>query len=263
MKKLIVFLVILLSLLAWNYKDKILSFFNQAQTSLVSDTSESNAFETSEFIDKYNVYINFENSFDKRVRESQEYYFKWADREESPPTNTNRVYGIMTLYDHSLEFLEEAIKKKPKIDEVDDLMKDVLKKATTLHNVVKNAHSYYDRQDYKDDDFVKAKKFHKELILAYDNYFISYAKMDPVFSDLQDRFNNFLINKYQESGELIKYNLIKGIKKAKQIIAIIGDLEGEELLKLDLGDFKKAVAEYRDVQYPPEQLHLPKLLKAV
>lgn len=264
MKKLIVFLIILIPLLVWNYKDKIFLFFKQVPTHLSSERSDtrfgSNQFEEDGFINKYNVYINFENSFDKRARTSSDFYFGWANR-INERSNTIRVGGVLPLYDFELKTLKEAIERKPKFEEVDDLMNDVLEDATTLNRVVQKAKSYYDKEDYKDDNFEKGKQYHKELVIAYDSYFESYRKMYVAFKELQIRFNEFQANKYKENGQMVRYHLVIALNKAKQVLAQIGSLEGEGLLKMDLKKFQTSVSEYRVIHSELEKLSSDAALK--
>jgi len=115
-------------------------------------------------------------------------------------------------------------------------MKVVLKDATTLHGIIDKADSYYQKQDYKDDDFAKGKDLHKELVIAYDNYFNSYDKMYVNFRALQSSLKEFEANKYKENGELIRYNLMMELNKADDIFMLIGNLDSEGLKKMNLGE---------------------------
>ena len=212
-------------------------------------------FETNAFIDKYNIYIGFGNRFDASVTKSYDRYFGWADRNEGPSSKSKRIGGVSKLYDSELKKLEKAIAQAPEIEEVDDLMKVVLKDATTLHDIIDKADSYYQKQDYKDDDFAKGKDLHKELVIAYDNYFNSYDKMYVNFRALQSSLKEFEANKYKENGELIRYNLMMELNKADDIFMLIGNLDSEGLKKMNLEEFKAKLSAFRAVHDELEKLN--------
>ena len=206
-----------------------------------------NMFETPEFIDKYNQYIGFGNRFDKSASSSYNRYFEWANREQGPSIDSKYVRGVSTLAEYQLKDLEKAINSEPAIDELDGLMKTVLKDATALYKVLEKADSYYEKQDYKDDAFAKGQELHKELVLAYDTYFNSYDDMYVSFRNLQSSLKEFEANKFKENDEFIRYNLMMELNKADEIFALIGNLDGETLKNIKLEDFKSKTAEFRSV----------------
>lgn len=212
-------------------------------------------FETKAFIDKYNMYIGFGNRFDKNAIASYNRYFDWADREKGPSIDSKKIGGVSKLSETDLKKLEKAIALDPEIEEVDDLMKAVLKDGITLQNVLENANSYYQKQDYKDDNFAKAKDLHKELVSAFDNYFNSYDNMYVSFTALQNSLKEFEANKYKENGELIRYNLMMELNKADAIFMLIGNLDGEDLKTINLEKFNSKLAEFRTVHEALEKLN--------
>ncbi|WP_299098200.1 YiiG family protein [uncultured Winogradskyella sp.] len=211
------------------------------------NTKSLDKFESKEFIDKYNMYIGFGNRFDKNVGNSYERYFSWADYEKGPSNESKRIGGVTTLSDFELEKLEKAIALDPEIEEVDDLMKTVLKDATTLYSTLEKADSYYQKQDYKDDDFALGKDLHKELVKAFENYYKSYDTMYINFKGLQNSLKEFEANKYKENGELIRYNLMMELNKADQVFDVIGNLDGEKLKSVDIKELKAKLADFRTV----------------
>jgi len=230
------------------------------KSNLTGDTKDISSetldkFETKTFINKYNAYIDFGNQFDKSVVTSYDRYFKWAGREEGPSSKSKRIGGVSKLYDSQLKKLERAIALDPEIEEVDELMKVVLKNATSLHDILQTADSYYQKQDYKDDDFAKGKDLHKELVIAYDNYFNSYDNMYVNFRALQSNLKEFEANKYKENGELIRYNLMMELNKADDIFMLIGNLDGESLKKMNLEEFKAKLSAFRTVHEDLEKLN--------
>ncbi|NRD18575.1 YiiG family protein [Winogradskyella eckloniae] len=241
MKKLILSCLVLLSIVTSCNEEK-----KAATTERVS-AETLNKFETKEFIDKYNIYIGFGNRFDKNVGNSYERYFKWADYEKGPSANSKRIGGVTTLSNSELEKLEKAIAQYPEIEEVDDLMKAVLKDATYLQTTLDKADSYYQKQDYKDDDFALGKDLHKDLVKAFENYYKSYDLMYVNFKGLQNSLKEFEAHKYKENGELIRYNLMMELNKADQVFDVIGNLDGENLKSIDIKELKAKLADFRTV----------------
>lgn len=226
-----------------------LSSCRDEKNSTASNNSNvsSSKFETKEFIDKYNKYIAFGNLFDKSVINSYDRYFDWADREKGPSSQTKNVRGVSTLSERQITQLEQAVTSKPEIENVDEKMKPVIKSSKALFEILNEADSYYQKQDYKDDDFSKGKELHTKIVTAYDNYFKNYDAMYADFKVVQNNLKEFEANKFKENGEFIRYNLIMELNKIDQIFSLIGNLDGEALKSINIETLKSTVSEFRKV----------------
>lgn len=204
----------------------------------------TNNFESAEFINKYNTYIDFGNSFDKRAIDSYHKYFEWADIDNGPKGAKN-VRGVSTLPEHSLKSLEKGLAIDIEIEGVDEPMKAAYEKGKQLYTVIEEADSYYDKQDYKDDNFEKGEQLHMSIKTAFDEYFNAYDTMYSEFVVVQDELFKYDVEKFKSNGELIKYNLMMGLHTSEAVLNVIGSLDGPELKNINLESFEKRVAEFR------------------
>lgn len=203
-------------------------------------------FESGEFIDKYNAYIDFGNSFPKSVNSSSDSYFRWADYENGPKGAKNPS-GITTIYNYPLEKLAKAFEKGPEIKEIDELMKIVYEKAIKLQATVQEANDYYAIQDYKDDNFEKGELFHKRLVVDFEEYYKAYDTMNAEFQVLQDELFVYDAEKYKKNGELIKYDLMMSLHEAEGVLFLIGNLDGPDLKTIDLNKYDSGMANFRRI----------------
>lgn len=211
---------------------------------IVSSAVPESKFESTGFIMKYNKYIDFGNRFDSQANDSYQRYFKWADIEKGPK-NAKRVGGVSTLPEASLKDLKTALGLEEDIEGVDGLMKVVYDKAVVLYNVFEDADGYYDKEDYKDDDFAKGEELHKQIVAAYDGYFTAYSAMYKEFAVLQDELFKFDAAKFKEENLLLKYNLMMSLHFSENILDVIGDLDAQELKKMDMAKFDAEMTEFR------------------
>lgn len=205
------------------------------------------------YIEKYNSYIDFGNGFHSRVNESYDRYHSWVDPEIGPNANSN-VFGMYTMSEHYLNSLEESVNAEPEMKNVDPLMKEVLAKATALHKITNEADSYYNREDYKDDNFARAKELHPKLLAAFDEYYIAYEEMDVEFRKVQNELFEYDAKKYKEAGQMLRYNLMFNLHEAEKVLDIIGMRDGEQLKEIDLNAFDTQVAKFRETFDELEEL---------
>lgn len=203
-----------------------------------------NMFESANFIDKYNVYIDFGNTFHNEVNNTYDRYFEWADYEKGPKA-AKRVGTVSDIADYSLTKLEEALPKDPEIEEIDPLMEQVAEKAKILNTVLAEASGYYKRQDYKDDDLTKGQNLHVDLVKAFEAYYAAYDAMYAEFEVLQDELTAYDAEKFKTNGQLIKYNLIMNLEYVENMLNTIGSLDGPELKTLDLEKLDAQAAKFR------------------
>lgn len=197
------------------------------------------------YIDKYNLYIEFANSFHDSTRESYNRYLHWADYEKGPKGSEN-VDGISLIDSDGITVLEDALKNKAEIEGVDNLMTDVLAKAISLQKVIEPAYSYYDKQDYKDDDFAKGQTMHTEILQSFEEYFASYDKMYIEFKKVQEKQAELELKELKDNGKIIRYNLLKNLHSVEDILNLIGDLDGPDLKTIDLEAFDNEITKFRE-----------------
>lgn len=250
MKNIIPIITSLLFLVSCNNSKKEVSQEQPSDNSTsIENTPEVavNKFEDPAFVNKYNAYIGFGNSFHSRAVESYQRYFSWADRDKGPKGNMKKAnHSLYGLNESQLDRLKEVIDKNPKMEKLDPLMKTVYEKSKNLYEVVNDTKRYYDLEDYKDDDFKKGEELHSQLITAFDSYFDAYDSMSSEFRGLQDEFFAYDAEKYKKDGMDLRYNLMMNLNYAKNILDIIGPRDGQELSTIDMNTFENKIGKFRE-----------------
>lgn len=108
------------------------------------------------------------NGLDHSISNSLDRYTSWLpdekDGKQPGPTGKERnVYGLYEIHDSSVKSCEKGLKAasaKPEFKDVAAKYQGVIDKLVPEMNA---AYKYYDRDEYKDDGFAKAKEIHGKL----------------------------------------------------------------------------------------------------
>ncbi|MBN5142766.1 YiiG family protein [Stenotrophomonas maltophilia] len=124
---------------------------------------------------KLNAYISCFNALDSKTRGSIQSYTRWIKDVDAGPTGREtHVYGPFEFSDYDMKQCDapvtEAIAAKPALAELDAAAGHYQQALKALVPVSKDAHDYYDRQDYEDDQFAKGKQLHAPLMAAFKDF---------------------------------------------------------------------------------------------
>ncbi|HIE5095379.1 YiiG family protein [uncultured Stenotrophomonas sp.] len=124
---------------------------------------------------KLNAYIGCFNALDSKTHNSLQSYTRWIKDVDAGPTGREtHVYGPFVISDYDMKQCEapvtEAIAATPVLAELDAAAGRYQKALKALVPLSKDAHDYYDRQDYEDDQFAKGKQLHAPLMVAFKDF---------------------------------------------------------------------------------------------
>lgn len=140
---------------------------------------------------KLNAYIGCFNAIDSDVQGSIRSYTGWVkDLDAGPTGRETRVYAPSEIGDYDLKQCDgpitEAIAAKPALPGLDAAAGRYLQALKALAPVSHQAHDYYERQDYEDDQFTKGKQLHAPLMAAFKDF----AGASEAFSAELERQND-------------------------------------------------------------------------
>ena len=124
---------------------------------------------------KLNAYIGCFNALDSKTHDSIQSYTRWIKDVDAGPTGReSSIYGPFEISDYDMKQCDapvtEAIAAKPALAELDDAAGRYQQALKALAPVSKEAHDYYERQDYEDDQFAKGKQMHGPLMVAFKQF---------------------------------------------------------------------------------------------
>ncbi|MDX1909300.1 MAG: DUF3829 domain-containing protein [Bacteroidia bacterium] len=132
-----------------------------------------------------------------RAFSSYERYLSWADSAKGPD-GSGTVYGLYTIYEISScqEALKESREEYPPLSTAFEAAVDSFETALIrLYPTLERANRYYDHEDYRDDNFEKARQMHKPLMEAYGRY----ARADrEIRRQLEPMVDSLLLLDFQE-----------------------------------------------------------------
>ncbi|EAY29034.1 DUF3829 domain-containing protein [Microscilla marina] len=219
-----------------------------------SDAEPVNLFEHPDFAKKFNAYINFSNRFHKSATKSYEKYLAWVDKAKGPKYGKNTPQTLYELHERSLEKVAKEVDFDPQMKGIDQPMRQVVEKADALYQLINTANGYYEKEDYKDDDFAKGQVLHPQLMKAFEEYFAAYEKISLPFQQLQDETFRFDVEKFKANGQAIRYNLMINLKNVEDIATLIDSLDGSDLKKVDMKSLDEKMKAFKESHNKLENL---------
>jgi hypothetical protein len=127
---------------------------------------------------KLNAYIGCFNALDSKTHGSIQSYTRWIkDVDAGPSGRETNVYGPFEISDYDLKQCDapvtEAIAAKPALADLDAAAGQYQQALKALVPISKEAHDYYERQDYEDDSFAKGKQLHAPLMTAFKDFVVA------------------------------------------------------------------------------------------
>ena len=121
---------------------------------------------------KLNIYVECYNKLDGDAHKSIERYASWVKNMKVGPTGKEQVvYGLYEIDSGDIaectKQFGEAQALKPQLG-LDAVGAEYIKALGDLAQVAGEMYPYYDREDYKDDKFAKAKQLHPKFAAQVD-----------------------------------------------------------------------------------------------
>jgi Protein of unknown function (DUF3829) len=214
--------------------DKAVRDSNSAQARSGTGTSGGTAPPTSTkedpdqaMSDKLNAYVNCFNATSSNVHRSEDRYTMWVKNTKTGPTGKESlVYGLYQITEYDIKKctpLPAMAAKAPALPGLDAAAIAYAKAFDDVAPKINDAHKYYERSDYKDDKFAKAKAMHSALWSGFE----AFDKASETFSVEIDKVNSVhqeeeLTRLEKEVGKKLLWHKMTAGKKAKQILKFMG-----------------------------------------
>lgn len=120
---------------------------------------------------KLDTYINCTNFHSERVFDSRNRYFSWVGKRG--PTGRERViYGLYEIRGpgNCAGNIAAAAERPPHIEALHEAGAEWVAALRGTHELVVEAHRYYDMENYKDDRMKRGKEMHQPLVDAFERF---------------------------------------------------------------------------------------------
>ncbi|MFV0263780.1 MAG: YiiG family protein [Kluyvera sp.] len=124
---------------------------------------------------KMSVYIECYNEVDADIYRAVDGYADWVEDMENGPTGTEEDAddGISAVTANVAECkarIAKVASLKPALEPIDKLAVSYINSSVVMANIINEMNKYYEQQDYKDDNFVKAKALHTQFMAAFSEF---------------------------------------------------------------------------------------------
>ena len=178
---------------------------------------------------KLGTYIECYNALDQKAHASIQRYASWVKNMEAGPSGMEKVvYGLYELAP------EQNIKKcqadfagaaslSPSLP-LDAVAKEYLEAMDKLRVLVSEAHSYYDRENYKDDQFAKGKELHPRLRQAMETFMAHSSKISSGIEAENDKRLEAEMRRLEKAdGRKLPFLHMATMHEAKLLIRLISE----------------------------------------
>ncbi|MDX2247294.1 MAG: YiiG family protein [Bacteroidia bacterium] len=194
-------------------------------------------------IEKLNAATYCINNQTERVFDSYHRYLSWLDREKGPTGKESHIYGLYSLYDYT-SYVQEIKKNETPIagkEQLDTLITAYIQSLEVLYEKVETANRYYEHEDYKDDDFAKAREMHQPLLNAFDVFAAADKALRSFIENEQSVGIKKEIESAQSRGDSSFVRAGKIMQSAREIM-IAGSVV--KPLDINLADFTARLDQY-------------------
>ncbi len=195
---------------------------------------------------KTNAYIECYNGISGRAIDSINRYSSWVKDMKKGPTGKEKVvYGLYGLHEHIVENCKKnvpaAIAAEPKQAELDKAADNYLKATLALNEKIIEAEKYYERENYKDDNFEKGKKMHQPLVQAMDAFMAADDELSKQLEEQNSKAMKVQLAEIEKTvGKKFDYWLLSTVIEAKAAVEVLSQDT------FDVEKAKKLISAYED-----------------
>ncbi|MDR1888316.1 MAG: YiiG family protein [Zoogloeaceae bacterium] len=179
--------------------------------------------------EKLNAYVACYNQLNRSAHDSIDRYADWVkDMELGPSGNEKVIYGLYSLNtDKAAECQKafaQAAKQKPSLEQLDTAAKNYAEALVNLGTAVMDIYPYYDREDYKDDNFAKGKAAHPGLVKNMRTFIDASTNFSQRLDEENTKVQAALLARIEKTeGRKINYWNMSMMLQAKQVVDIMSN----------------------------------------
>lgn len=218
-----------LSLILAACGDKMPTAAGGAGSSAKPEASAAPADAQQQLTAKLNAYIGCFNALDSKTHGSIQSYTRWIkDVDAGPSGRETNVYGPFEISDYDMKQCDapvsEAIAAKPALADLDAAAGQYQQALKALVPISKEAHDYYERQDYEDDRFAKGKQLHAPLMTAFKDFVIASETFNAELERQNDAAQREQLKALEQAeGRTREYYRLAMMLEAKAIMDMMGE----------------------------------------
>ncbi len=207
-----------------------------------------------DLVKKTNHYISdCYNRYSNRVVSSHNRYSSWVKNIEQGPTGKESiVYGLYDVSGDGSD-CEKAVASakgmEPPMPELDEAADNYVVALKAVITEIRGIYSYYEQEDYKDDNFAKGKAAHAGLMEAFKNFKDVNAVFAAEVDKLEDDVAEKELERLKEAGKTFDALVVESGMKAKKLKNLIREKDFQSISPDEINalieDFSTTVEQLR------------------
>ena len=175
-------------------------------------------------------------------------YLDWVDAEEGPRRRGRNVYGLYEVSEPSdcAEAVQQASTMLPSRPELEAAAQAYLAAARRAHERVAEAYLYYERENYRDDDFARGNELHGPLMEAFATFAEAHAaleaQLDSAFDEVVGRRADALGRGANDEGMLVLQSQLEARR-----VAQTSNVPWRETRSIDIDAYEPLVEGYEQM----------------
>ncbi|MEZ4266342.1 MAG: YiiG family protein [Myxococcota bacterium] len=193
---------------------------------------------------KLNLYVDCINSYADRAFDSRGRYLSWVDEKTGPTGKEKRIsYGLYTMSDPKDcdAKVKQANELRPDLPPLEEAATAYAAALMTLHPLLEEANTYYERENYKDDGAAKGRELHPKLLAGWAALDTANAALRKEFSAQRGAIQARELAELEAKGKNLRYYIAKTMNEAR-ILTELGEPAGDGDFGLADADAVKAQA---------------------
>ena len=199
-------------------------------------------------LDRY--IMNCINLFTERAADSRHRYLSWVDATTGPTGRERNVHGLYTFpieTTRCTNAITEASNVGPDDTQLEAAGAQYATALNTLAPLLVEANTYYDRQNYKDDDFAKGRTLHPQLMTAFTAFGEAATALRREVDVRQDAVTDRLLARIQtDPTRRLEFLVRTSMKTAKLLIRLsdASRIENYLIVGVNEAQFGQLAAQY-------------------
>lgn len=217
----------------------------QQATSAAAEAAGPSAEEEkdAEMGEKLGHYIECLNRVSRDAFRTKNHYLRDVDKDKGPTGKESSIYVSELNIQYCTDALDKAKAAKPPLPEIEAAAVDYRTSIEALAPLLKQAHDYYDRKDFKDDKFAKGIELHPKLMAAFAAFEKANKPFDDKVTALNEQIGQRQLARLKERPDRkLQYLIEKSVDDAKKIVKFT-DIDNID--QLDAAAYNAALEAYQ------------------
>jgi len=165
------------------------------------------------------------NRFSSSVLRSRRRYLSWTTAVDGPTGRERNVFGLFPVSGNPADCAaaaQRSAQMQPSLPDVEAAAQRYIAALQTVQPVIEQAHAYYSRNNYRDDQMAQGRAMHAPLMQAFNSFEEANRQLSAAVEHHQDLATTQLLARLQsDPSRQFEYRLRSNQRLARQIVNLV------------------------------------------